>query len=223
VSAALDAGGALAGLCVSSAKRHGSPGKGILHPWAGEVGGLADILFAEGRRMTLTAESDFHHPDAGDWGQTEFWPGEYRRTCLYCPDKSEAGVFAGLTSGACYVVVGNIVDEFELTAAAGLEAAMPGEELAVPAGAPVAVTARFRKGGRIDSMQLVGNPGGKVRVLAQTSGDTVAEKDGVVTWTVDLDGPPGNFFVRVKAAGVAARPAGAPAALATGAIRVNVA
>ena len=71
-------------------------------------------------------------------------------------------------------------------------------------------------------MHLVGNPGGPIRVLAEARGGALAERDGVVTWTVDLDAPPGKFFVRLKAAGSAARPAGGPAALATGAIRMNV-
>jgi hypothetical protein len=222
IAAALDASPAFAGFCVSSAKRHASPGKGILHPWAADVGGVADVFFAEGRRAAMTAESDFHHHDPGDWGQTEFWPGEYRRTHLYCPEKTEAGVFAGLASGACYVVVGNLIDDLSLTAAVGDEVAMLGEELAVPAGAPVAVSARFARTGDIESLELIGNPGGETRVLAEEGGGALVERDGMVTWTVNLDAPAGTFFVRLKATGKAADPAGAPAALATCAIWVNV-
>ena len=223
IGEALDAGGALVGFCVSSAKRRSSPGEGILHPWVADLAGVADVLFAEGRRVAMTAESDFHHVDPGNWGQTEFWPGEYRRTVLYCPERTEAGVFAGLRSGACYVVVGNLVDDFELTLAAGDEVVMLGEELKVSAGTSVTVTARFARTGNIETLELIGNPGGMMRVLAEAAGDALPEEDGIVTWTVDLDVTPGTFFVRVKATGKAADPAGAPAALATGAIWVNVA
>ena len=223
IGEALDAGGALAGFCVSSAKRHSSPGEGILHPWAADLGDVADVLFGEGRRIAMTAESDFHHIEPGNWGQTEFWPGEYRRTVLYCTERTEAGVFAGLRSGACYVVVGNLVDHLALTLTAGDEAVMLGEELKVSAGTPVTVTTRFARTGDIESLQLIGNPGGKVRVLAGTTGDALVEEGGIVTWTVDLDVSAGTFFVRVKATGKATDPAGVPAALATGAIWVNVA
>lgn len=219
---ALDAGAALAGFAVSSANRHDSPGGGILLPWLTDIGGVLDMLFAEGRRLVMTADSDFHSPEGGGvWGQTKFWPGEYRRTHLFCPEKTEAGVFAGLRSGACYVVVGNLVSDFDFHVSAGDRTAMLGERLETRAGTSVTVTTRLVRTGKIESLQLIGNPGGKARVLAEARGDALLEEDGVVTWSVELEAGPGTWFVRVMGRGEAADPAGVPAALATAAVWVN--
>lgn len=222
ITTALDVGAALVGFCVSSAKRQSSPGEGILHPWAAQIDNLADALYNQGRHIAMTAESDFHNSEPGNWGQTEFWPGEYRRTCLYCPEKTEAGIFAGLRSGACYAVVGNLVDNLNLTVTANNETAMLGEQLDVPSGLPITVTATFTKNGNIKSLQLIGNPGSKTHVIAEATDDDLTEKDGKVTWKVNLDATSPNFFVRIKATGIAADPPDAPAALATGVIHINV-
>ena len=209
IRAGLDAGPALVGLCVSSGKRERTPGGGVIHPWASEVGGFADTLFAEGRRVVLTTDSDLHQP--GVQGVERDWPGFYRRTYLYCAERSEAGVFAGLRGGAWYLVIGDLIRNLRLTAGGGDECAMMGEELAVSSGAQVEVRAEFAETGNLESVELIGNPGGRARVLAQARRADLAQEDGKCRWTARVDAAPGTFFLRVRGAGLANDPQGDPA------------
>jgi len=209
IRSGLDAGVALAGICVSSGKRERTPGGGVIHPWASEVGGFVDSLFAEGRRVVLTGESDLHQP--GVQGVERDWPGFYRRTVLFCPERSEVGVFAGLRGGASYLVVGNLIENLKVTASAGGDWVMLGEELAVTRGSSVDVTVEFIETGDLDSMELVGNPGGEVRVLAEVSAADLVRRSGTARWTVKVDASPGTFFLRVRGQGTAGEPPGDPA------------
>lgn len=220
IRSGLDAGPALVGFCVSSGKREQTPGGGIIHPWASEVGGFADTLFAEGRRVVMTAESDLHQP--GVQGVERDWPGFYRRTYLYCPERSEAGVFAGLRGGAYYIVIGSLIQDLKVTAGAGDNWVMLGEELKIADSSSVEVSAAFSETGDLDSVELIGNPGGETRILAQTLAADLVREDGMVRWSVKIDVTPGTFFLRLRGSGTAREPSGAPACFYTGPLWVGV-
>ena len=209
IRSGLDVGAALVGICVSSGKREQTPGGGVIHPWAGELGGFADTLFAEGRRVVLTGDSDLHQP--GVQGVERDWPGLYRRTYLYCPERSEAGVFAGLRGGAWYLVVGGLVRDLNVTARVGDDRATLGEELAADENDSVDVTVEFAETGNLDSLELIGNPGGETRILAQASGADLLREEATVRWAIQVGAPPGTFFLRVRGTGTATEPSGDPA------------
>ncbi len=209
IRSGLDVGAALVGICVSSGKREQTPGGGVIHPWAGELGGFADTLFAEGRRVVLTGDSDLHQP--GVQGVERDWPGLYRRTYLYCPERSEAGVFAGLRGGAWYLVVGGLVRDLNVTARVGDDRATLGEELAANENDSVDVTIEFAETGNLDSLELIGNPGGETRILAQASGADLLREEATVRWAIQVGAPPGTFFLRVRGTGTATEPSGDPA------------
>jgi len=219
IRSGLDAGSALVGFCVSSGKREQTPGGGIIHPWASEVGGFADTLFVEGRRVVMTAESDLHQP--GVQGVERDWPGFYRRTWLYCPERSEAGVFAGLRGGAYYIVIGNLMEDLQVTARAGDNCVMLGEELTVADNASVMVSAEFSEMGDLDSVELIGNPGGEARILARAMAGDLVREDGRVRWTAEIETAPGTFFLRIRGNGTARNPRGAPACFYTGPLWVS--
>jgi len=182
VCAALDVGAALAGVCASS--RPPTPGELEVWPWVAEVGGVCDQLLAAGRRIVLLAESHVHkHMSEGG---AEFWPGEFRRNYVYCPERSEAGLFRGLRSGASYFVLGGIVENVELTASAVGERIMMGETLSVPPGQTVEVLLSFRENIPLETVELIGNPAGEVRAVAKACRGDLANSAGRTTWTVEV-------------------------------------
>jgi len=179
---ALEVGPALAGLCASS--RPPQPGQWEVWPWVGEVGDICDQLFADGYRVVILAESHFHlHVEEGG---DQFWPGEFRRNYVYCPERSEAGLFQGLRSGACYFVLGGIVEEVGFTALAGGKSIMMGETLSIPPGQTVEVSLSFIEDTPLEAVELIGNLGGEVRVVAEALGGDVARSDGRTRWTVEV-------------------------------------
>lgn len=220
IRSGLDAGSALVGFCVSSGKREQTPGGGIIHPWASEVGGFADALFAEGRRVVMTAESDLHLP--GVQGIEQDWPGFCRRTHLYCPERSESGVFAGLRGGAYYIVIGSLIQDLKVKAGAWDKWVMLGEELTIADNSSIQIDAEFSETGILDSLELVGNPGGETRILAKTMAADLVRKDDTVHWSVKIHVTPGMFFLRLRGTGTAREPSGAPACFYTGPLWVGV-
>jgi len=183
IHSALQAGPALAGLCASSRP----PSRGALEvwPWAGQVGGVCDQLFAQGHRIVMLAESHFHQHISE--GGEELWPGEFRRNYVYCPQRSEAGLLQGLRSGASYFVLGGIVEEVEFTASAGEEWMMTGERLTVPPGWPLEVSLSLIENASLDRVELIGNPEGEVRVVTSARGGDLARSAGRTTWTTEVN------------------------------------
>lgn len=194
IRSARRAGPALAGLCGSS--RPPKPGTCEVWPWVSDVGGTYDQLTADGLRLVILAESHFHqHTSEG--GQ-EFWPGELRQNYVYCPDRSEAGLFQGLRSGASYFVLGDIVREVELRAAAAGESVMMGETLSARRGAPIEITVTAVENAHLDSMQLIGNPDGQPCVIARVPGRRLVPRGGRVRWRLESRAGQESFYVRAR-------------------------
>ena len=194
--AAFEVGPALVGVSAAS-RRHLMDDGTYISPWASEVGGVLDRLYAGGRRLMMLAESDFHHHMDLDKNMGTEWPGEYMRNCIYCPDRTEAAVFAGLRAGAGYFVIGNIIQDLDWTASSGGRSAMVGEQLGAPEGTPVTVSVRFRENTPLDSVELIGNPGGETRVVASTNGDQLQRSNKLVDWCVALPPSSAPFFIRL--------------------------
>ena len=182
ILAALKVGPALAAVCASS--RPPTPGELEVWPWASEVGGVCDQVLAAGGRIVLLAESHMHQ--ARDEGGNEFWPGEFRRNYVHCPERSEAGLFRGLRSGASYFVLSDIVQDVEFTASAGGESIMMGETLTAPSGQSVQVSVGFVENTALEAIELIGNPEGEVRVVASARGSDLARSGNRTTWTVEV-------------------------------------
>ena len=193
--AAFECGPSVLGLCASS--RPPARGDREVWPWVSEIGGLNDQLLCRGRRTVMVAESHIHRHDIAKGG-VEFWPGEFRRTYVYCPERTEAGFFAGLRSGASYFVLGGIVENVDFKASVDGRSAMIGERLAVSTGSPVTVSVEFVEHARLESVELIGNPGGDVRIVASSQGEALEHSAEMARWTVEMQMPPKPFFLRLR-------------------------
>ncbi|MHC4714565.1 MAG: CehA/McbA family metallohydrolase domain-containing protein [Planctomycetota bacterium] len=179
---ALETGPAVLGLCASS--RPPEPGSLEVWPWSADVGGTCDQLFADGRRLVMLAESHFHkHVKEGG---RAFWPGEFRRNYVFCPDRTEAGLFRGLRSGSSYFVLGDIVADLEFSASTDRASITMGESLTVPAGTTVEVALSFTENHPVDVVELIGNPGGDIQVVASVEGRDLSRGGGRARFTVAL-------------------------------------
>lgn len=179
---ALDVGPALAALCGSS--RPPELGRWEVWPWVAEVGDVYDTVLADGRRIVALAESHFHQHVSEGGG--EYWPGELRRNYIFCPERSEAGLFAGLRGGASYFVLGGVVERVGFTASADGESVMMGESLVVAPGRPVEVTVEFVERRRLEAVELIGNPQGRVEVAARAQGPDLSRAGERTRWTVPV-------------------------------------
>lgn len=194
--AALESGSVI-GVSAAS-RRHVMDDGTLISPWASEVGGVLDRLYAEGARLTMVAESDFHHHRDLDEHMVREWPGEFMRNFVYCPEKTEAGLFAGLRGGCSYFVIGNIIEDLVWSVSSGGESAIPGEELSVAPGAEVEVAVTFRENVALDRLELIGNTGGHAAVVASSDGGELPRAGGIVTWKADLRPSGGLSFVRLR-------------------------
>jgi len=109
-------------------------------PFIAEIGGDYDTLLAAGRRLSLSAGSDFHRT------KTSYLPGAFSRTFVYSPDRSPTGVLRGLEAGSTGLVLGRLVTALETrTSTTGFgDFARIGETLVVPPGAQVTYQIRVR-------------------------------------------------------------------------------
>jgi hypothetical protein len=112
----------------------------------------------------------------------------------------EASFFRGLRSGGCYFVLADIVRDVAFTASAGGESIMMGETLAAEPGQTMTVSLSFVEKVPVEEVELIGNPGGEVRVVARARsgrpafsaghpgarGKALARSAGRTTWTVDV-------------------------------------
>jgi len=190
----------------AASRRHLMDDGTFISPWAREVGGVLDRLFAEGFRLTMVGESDFHHHRTLDAHMGREWPGEFIQTFVYCPEKTESGLFAGLRAGSAYFVIANIIQDLEWRASAGNRWAMPGEEMVVPHGSTATVTVRCRENVPLESMELIGNPRGPIEVVASSDGDPLERSKDETLWRVELPQVTAPCFLRLR--GHARAPAG---------------
>jgi len=145
-------------LCVSfegaCGKQSGTPGSEI-DPIVRKVGGAYDVLLSEGRRYGLTAVSDFHsHVSEGG---KSYWPGEFAKTYVFCPERSCRGVLAGVKAAATYFVHNDIIGPLRFTARCGEREAMVGETLRVRQGAEVEVALDCIERSPIDRVEFITN------------------------------------------------------------------
>ena len=128
-----------------------------------KVGGLWDSLLAEGRPWYITSNSDSHRHvkdravidrstfDAKGYvtplGQSketppknDFHPGEYNKTWVHAARRDAMAIFDALRSGNMFTVLGDLVDEVQLTAESDDQIAPMGSTLGLSrAGADVTV------------------------------------------------------------------------------------
>lgn len=130
-------------------------------PFVAVIGGGYDTLLAEGRFLGLAAGSDFHVK------RTSYLPGVFSRTLVLCPDRTPAGIVAGLTAGSTATVLGRIVSAVEtrLGCASCTDTARIGEELVVPRGTAVVYRIEAEvpprdfedRDNRLDAVEVISN------------------------------------------------------------------
>ena len=223
----MDRGPALVGFCGGGGHSAWPPlgGDAPAGEWASEVGGVYDTLLAEGRSPVMIADGDFHL-HASDAG-SDFWPGEFSRSFVCCPERSEAGVFAGLRSGAAYFVLGPVIESLSFELACGGASAMIGETLSAGAGG-VEARLSLEGAGAVEAVELIGNPRGRVEVVASASGGELERSGSDARWQVDLPDPAGagGYYVRARGRGTAVKPVVGKVGVMwfyTGAVRVAAA
>ncbi len=199
---ALQIGPAVAGLCASS--RPPERGELDVWPWVSQIGGVCDQVLAGGQRIVMLAESHLHRhiSEGGD----EFWPGEFRRNYIYCPERTESGLFRGLRSGASYFVLGGIVEEVEFTASVAGETIMMGESLVVPSGQSVEISVSFIENTPHDAIELIGNPNGQVQVVAKIRGSNMARSVGRTIWMTEVSMGSDPFYLRARGSACISQP-----------------
>ncbi|MEW6355304.1 MAG: hypothetical protein AB1696_03185 [Planctomycetota bacterium] len=128
-----------------------------IDPVVRRAGGVYDALLSEGRRVGLVAASDFHS-HVTDGGKT-YWPGEFARTHVFCPERSYRGVMAGLRSAATYFVHGDIIGPLRFTVGWEEREAMLGEILRAPRGAEVRIALDCIERTPIERVEFISNNG----------------------------------------------------------------
>ena len=126
---------------------YGNPGAhtlGGFDQMAAVLGGFWDSLLGEGRRFWIVAVSDSHvHFDEPTRAGSDFWPGEFQKTYVRAT-RSYDDVLEGLRRGRIFAVAGDLITSLDVEVSSAGRRASVGDTLTVPAGAPVAVTIRFR-------------------------------------------------------------------------------
>lgn len=102
------------------------------------VGGLWDALLGEGRRFWVFANSDFHRTGS------DFWPGEYAKSCLFMERGDERALVNGLRAGNSFAVLGDLIRALDFRAAAGSSQATMGQTLTIRKGQSVTLTIRYK-------------------------------------------------------------------------------
>ncbi|MEU6781304.1 phosphoesterase [Nonomuraea angiospora] len=88
------------------------PTMGGFDQMTARLGGLWDSLLGEGRRWWITSTSDSHRHYSE--GGSDFWPGEYSKTYVHA-GWDYADILDGLRSGRIFVVIGDLIDQLDLT------------------------------------------------------------------------------------------------------------
>ena len=115
--------------------------RGGFDPMAAVLGGFWDSMLQDGRRWSVTANSDFHEywQNGGD----DFWPGEYSKTFVYASPDYDS-VLQGLRQGRVFVATGDLISElYVITRTEHGDEAGIGEQLSIEKGDDVEVEIRF--------------------------------------------------------------------------------
>ncbi len=117
------------------------PTMGGYDQMSARLGGVWDSLLGEGRRWSITADSDSHV----NWrdGGSDFWPGEYTKTYVFAA-KNHDDILDGIRNGRIFVTTGNLISELYVTASAGGKEAGIGESLQLTGRTDLKVTIRLR-------------------------------------------------------------------------------
>ncbi len=204
IQRAIKTGPALVGLCASS--RPPKTGSLEIWPWAQNVGGICDQLFANGSNLVILAESHFHkHLSEGGLA---FWPGEFRRNYIFCPTRTEAGLFAGLKSGISYFTLGDIISNLQFNASTNItsidndsadnDSIMMGESLSIPAGTTINITISFKEYQPIESVELIGNPNKDIEIITSVKGSDLQRDSDRAHHTFTLKLGSRSCYLRIR-------------------------
>jgi hypothetical protein len=125
-------------------------------PAAARVADAWDTLLKDGNDVWAAyAPSDFHNAAASDLN--DFWPGQFSSTWLYAPQRTQNGVLQALRAGSFFADHGQLVRRVEIAVSSpGLpRAALAGEVVRVPPGAPLQLTVRFEQANPTQLIQSV--------------------------------------------------------------------
>ncbi|GEA51470.1 hypothetical protein VIN01S_22740 [Vibrio inusitatus NBRC 102082] len=103
-----------------------------------ELGGEWDALLAEGHKIYLTSNSDFHDAYA---------PGEYNKTLVWLDDDQEfsiANIMQAVCSGKTVAMYGNLIEDLMYFGESSVDKQMMGDTLFVTKGDDVELTLRFK-------------------------------------------------------------------------------
>lgn len=135
------------GVPIGNRGAYGNPGAGTLGGFdqmTAIVGGVWDSMLAEGRRFWIVATSDSHvnYAEPGKRG-SDFWPGQYQKTYVRARPAYD-DIIDAFRSGRIFAVAGDLIDQLDVTAAAGNGTADIGGTLIADKGAAVTIAIRFR-------------------------------------------------------------------------------
>lgn len=215
-----------------------SPGRAFGGTYGGagfytaKVGGLWDALLGEGRHWFNFANGDYHtHYTVNG---ADFYPGEYQKNHTYVTGKSARNHFSlndianGLRSGNSYLVMGDLVDYLDFSAASERGKTPMGGTLHAKKGKELKIVIKFKsptvnhRGDKpaVDHVDLIaGNITGKVdpsdtpnytkatnestRVIARfTPADWKKDKHGYVTMVYNLK-PGKSMYFRLRGTNLA--------------------
>jgi len=181
-------------------------GDGPANEWVAVVGGVYDSLLAEtdAPRPVMIADSDFHTHVAD--GGADFWPGEFARSFIFCPERSEEGVFAGLRSGASYFILGPLLDSLEFNVRCEGHDAMLGECLDAQADGSVEVRLAMKGAEAVQGVELIGNPRGQAEVVARAAGRELERSGRDAVWQCEIPLGSRGFQIRARGYGTALKP-----------------
>lgn len=103
-----------------------------------ELGGEWDALLAEGHKIYLTSNSDFH--DA-------YFPGEYNKTLVWLEDDQEfnvSNIMNAVCSGKTVAMYGNLIEDLVYFGESDRDRQMMGDNVVTSSGENVTLTVRFK-------------------------------------------------------------------------------
>lgn len=120
---------------------------------AAKVGGIWDALLAEGRRIFILGNSDFHFKlSSNALYSSGYWPSEYAKNYFLAQGENFLDIVSSLRQGNAFTVLGNLITALEFSAQVETpekcekKSVHMGGELQVEAGSSVELIIRFKEG-----------------------------------------------------------------------------